>query len=756
MKSIHALCTLLAGLLFQSNAFALSESDILPAAEAFTPTLHADAATQTLQLRFDIQDGYYLYRDKISLSAQTDGLSVAPLQTPPGKTKDDEFFGEIEIYRGPVEAVATLSDTGGLSSAQLQVRYQGCADVGICYPPTTQTFDVDLAAFEAPSAPEPGEAPFSLSSFSSLSGGGADEFLEPDSAFRVDAKAGTDGTVLINFDIAEGYYLYKDKITVTGDASVAALSTDLPEGEIHEDAYFGRTETYRYVVPVQVHYNKASDSAENSLIEVNYQGCADEGLCYPPMSKTFNLALAPANAVTASDPSTAAVNSPAKSDTADSSSTPAVTEQDALATALGSSGSWTIAATFFGLGLLLAFTPCVFPMIPILSSLIVGQGEKISTGRAFILSLVYVLAMALTYTVVGIIVGLSGENVQAVFQNPWVLGAFAALFVLLSLSMFGFYELQMPAALQTRLTMLSNRQQGGTLTGVAIMGFLSALIVGPCVTAPLVGALIYIAQTGDAVTGGLALFSLSIGMGVPLILIGVSAGKFLPRAGAWMDNTKAVFGVLLLAVAIWMLERVLPFYATMLLSAALLIVCGVYLGALEPVQRESSRWRYLWKGLGILLILYGAVLLVGASAGGSSLLTPLKGVFTSGTSVQEQGLQFRQVKGVDGLNQALETARQNGQPVMLDFYADWCVSCKEMEHYTFPDPDVIQALSGVLLLQTDVTANDEQDKALLKHFGLFGPPAILFFDSKAEEVRNQRVMGFMNAADFAAQVRAAL
>jgi thioredoxin:protein disulfide reductase len=405
--------------------------------------------------------------------------------------------------------------------------------------------------------------------------------------------------------------------------------------------------------------------------------------------------------------------------------------------------------TFFGFGLLLAFTPCVFPMIPILSGIIIGQGKSVTTQRAFVLSVVYVLAMALTYTVVGVLVGLSGENIQALFQNPWVLGLFATVFVLLALAMFGFYELQMPSVIQSRLNSISNSQQSGNLAGVAIMGFLSALIVGPCVTAPLIGALIYIAQTGDAALGGAALFSLSMGMGLPLIAVGTSTGKWMPKAGPWMNAIKNLFGVLLLALAVWLLSRVLPAEITMALYAALAIASAVYMGAFEAVKENRNNWQKLWKAIGLILFLYGAALIIGALGGSQSLLQPLKGIVaaTKNTSM-ETHLAFRPIKGLDGLQQALEEAGRNKQPVMLDFYADWCVSCKEMEAFTFPDPAVRDALASFMLIKADVTVNDADDKALLKQLGLFGPPAIIFYNLAGEEITGHRVVGYMKAKDF--------
>jgi thiol:disulfide interchange protein DsbD len=432
-------------------------------------------------------------------------------------------------------------------------------------------------------------------------------------------------------------------------------------------------------------------------------------------------------------------------------------EQDRLASFLLEKPLWLSAGMFFLLGIGLAFTPCVFPMIPILSGIIIGQGTAITTRRAFTLSLVYVLAMALTYTIAGVVVALLGANLQIWFQDPWVLGTFAAVFVLLSLSMFGFYELQVPTSIQSRLSEISNRQGGGTLIGVGIMGFLSALIVGPCITAPLVAALLVIGQAGDPVLGATALFALSMGMGAPLLAIGTSAGKLLPRAGAWMDAVKAVFGVLLLAVAIWLVERVLPTAVTMALWAILLIVSAIYLGALDAIRDGATGWHRLWKGVGVVLLLYGALLLVGAAAGGRDVLQPLKGTTLAGATATgvEQTSAFRYVKGPQGLDQALREAASQSKPVMLDFYADWCVSCKEMEKYTFSDPRVQAAWSEAILLKTDVTANDAQDQALLKRFGLFGPPAILFFTPEGDELRDYRVVGFVPPERFSKHVHTA-
>jgi thiol:disulfide interchange protein DsbD len=582
--------------------------------------------------------------------------------------------------------------------------------------------------------------------FDDLGLGGQDDILEVDDAFQL-STAIEDNSFVAHWEIAEGHYLYQDKMNIIPSSeNIETSPLVLSPGDEKQDPIFNKL-LYVYHDSAEVSLPIVNtNGARDAVFKVKYQGCSEiSGICYPPQTREISVRL----------PEIVASANAAQTE---ASVVDVVSEQDRIADTLRQGDTWVTLLVFYGAGLLLALTPCVFPMIPILMGIIVGQGENQTVRSSFILSLVYVLAMALTYTVVGVLVGLSGENIQAWFQNPWIISAFVAIFIALSFSMFGFYELQMPASIQSKITQISNSQQGGTLTGVAIMGFLSALIVGPCVTAPLVGALIYIAETGDAALGGFALFALSVGMGTPLLAIGASAGKVLPKAGPWMDVVKAVFGVLLLGLGIWMLERVAPAVFTMALWAALLIVSAVYMGAMDTLPADASGWRKLWKGTGLLLLVYGIVLIVGLASGGRDLFHPLKGIALSGESGSEQTahLAFKQIKGVDGLNAALAEARAQSKTVMLDFYADWCVSCKEMEALTFTDPGVQQALANTVLLQADVTPNDEQDKALYKHFGIIGPPSIMFFDEKGNERKNFRVVGFVPADKFSAHVKQAL
>ncbi|MDP1708600.1 MAG: protein-disulfide reductase DsbD [Gammaproteobacteria bacterium] len=584
-----------------------------------------------------------------------------------------------------------------------------------------------------------------------LPGSDGQTFLEPDAAYAFSATAINGGhAIAARWQVADGYYMYRDKfrfeLVESNDVSLGAAQ--FPPSETKQDPNFGAVQVYHQDVEIVLPLLRTSAAPTAITLRVGYQGCAEAGFCYPPMTKTVSLQLPVASA--ANPLVGASANTGA----------PALTEQDQLARLLTGGSTAFALLTFFGLGLLLAFTPCVFPMVPILSSIIVGQGGMQNSRRAFMLSLVYVLAMAATYTIAGVAAGLFGSNLQAAFQSPWVLSSFSIVFVLLALSMFGLYKLQLPAALQTRLTRLSNSQQAGTLSGVALMGLFSALIVGPCVAAPLAAALIVIGQSGDAVLGGAALFTLSMGMGVPLLLVGTSLGKWLPRAGGWMSTVNAVFGVLLLALAVWLLERILPASVTLALWALLLIICAIYMGALERLQPEATGWRKLWKGVGVVMLIYGSLLAIGAASGGRDALQPLQNFAVAGadraiSAAALPALPFKQIKDLAQLQDEIMQARAAGKPVMLDFYADWCVSCKEMEKYTFSDPAVQQALSVAVLLQADVTADDATDRDLQKTLGVFGPPTMIFYGPDGQERTEYRLIGALGAKKFLTHVRSA-
>jgi thiol:disulfide interchange protein DsbD len=564
-------------------------------------------------------------------------------------------------------------------------------------------------------------------------------FLSPEQAFQFSSETQDSETIHLNWKIADGYHLYRDRFRFTlaesPSPSVELLPVELPHGVVLQEES-GPREAYYHQVGVDLHFKHLTGTAGPFSLKLRYQGCADQGLCYPPIEKT--LTLNPAEAAgPASSPSPAAHVVVQQS------------EQDRIAVTLKSGSLGWIALSFFGFGLLMAFTPCVFPMIPILSGIIVGQGATMTTPRALLLSASYVIASALTYTAFGIMAGLFGGNLQALFQSPWIIASFSGLFVLLALSMFGFYELQIPAFLQERVSALSGKQKGGTVLSAAVMGALSALIVGPCMAAPLAGALIYIGQTGDALLGGLALFAMGLGMGAPLMLIGASAGTLLPRAGSWMIAIKSMFGIIMLGIAVWMLQRVIPASFALLLWGLLLIIAAVFLGALDAVPQESSAGRKLSKGIGISLLVYGITLLTGAAADNNDVVHPLKGIALAGNRQQEKsGTAFRKLNSLAVLDAELEAARQAGQPVLLDFYADWCVSCREMERDTFADARVQAALAPYRLLQADVTENDDDAKALLSRYGLVGPPATLFFDRNGDERKESRLVGYIGPEDF--------
>ena len=569
----------------------------------------------------------------------------------------------------------------------------------------------------------------------------ADDFLPPEQAFRFSARQIDGQTVEVKFGIADGYYMYRERFAAAADpATVTLAPLELPAGKVKFDETFNKdVETYRHEVAFRVKSQNAS--APFTLI-VTSQGCADQGLCYPAMKSRFRV-----------EP-TAASSGPAAANSAEANSGDALGR---IATTLGSGNLGAIALLFFGFGLLLTFTPCVLPMLPIVSSIVVGEHAR--RMRAALVSVAYVLGMAVVYTALGVAAGLAGQGLQAALQNAWVLGAFAVLIALLSLSMFGLYELQLPAAWHHRLTQASNKLSGGQIVGAAVMGALSALIVSPCVTAPLAGALAYIAQTGNAAIGGTALFALSMGMGVPLVLVGMGAGNLLPRSGHWLIVTKAVFGFILLAVALWIVQPVLPVWVTMLLWGALLIGAAVFLRTFDSLPDGAGTTQRLGKVAGVLLALAGAAQLVGVAAGGRDPLQPLGSLMRASTNASAQaeahGVTFKRVKSVTELDAEVRNASAAGKPVMVDFYADWCVSCKEMERLTFTDARVRAALSDVVLLQADVTANNADDKALLKRFGLFGPPSTIFFDMQGREVK-ARVVGFERADTFLESLRRAL
>ena len=587
----------------------------------------------------------------------------------------------------------------------------------------------------------------SFADFSAFTDGVDDTFLHPDEAFKLDVVAKDSKTLEAVFTIAPGYYLYKDRIKfeIKDVALGTVTAVNLPAGDMKEDPNFGTQEVYHHNFAAGIALDNA---AKDVVLHARLQGCSEKGLCYAPQLKKLNIAMSDAPVANSVTRSAATTN------------TTVVESSEDEATSLLKSGKlWLIAAGFFGFGLLLSFTPCVLPMIPILSGIIVGdkKAHKAETSRlhSFNLSLAYVLGIALSYTIAGIAAGLSGQLLSNALQSPWMLSATALIFIVLSFSMFGFYELRLPSAIEERMVNTSNKLKSGQFLGVFIMGVISALIVSPCVAAPLAGALIYISQTRDVVLGGVALFALSIGMGVPLLLIGASAGHVLPKAGVWMTAVRSAFGVLMLAVAIFIVSPIIPTSVQLGLWAALLIIPAIYLHALDSLPLDSATgrshpWMRFWKGVGIMLLIMGIAMLIGALSGAKSPLQPLSGLSQSSSKQTNNHLPFVRVKNTAELDAHIDSA--NGKIVMLDFYADWCTSCKEMELLTFSDSDVKASLKDAVLLQADVTNNTPEDLALLQRFNLYGPPGIIFFNRSGQEIKPIRVIGYEGAPKFLATV----
>ncbi|MBC8007323.1 MAG: protein-disulfide reductase DsbD [Prolixibacteraceae bacterium] len=698
----------------------------------------------TVQVRYQIANGYYMYRERFSFAAAEGPVKIGVPRFPAGTVKDDEFFGKVETYRGALVIELPLKSSIPAAGFTLKVVSQGCADIGVCYTPLTQNAKLLPAAYSDAVLPDSRKSSGLLARLQEQSGriSGDEEFLPVEKAFTVDVRSADAQTLVVRFSPAESYYLYRDKMqfTIAPQAGAAIESVQLPRGETKQDPNFGQTEVFHEPVQALIRLRRDTPEQIRLVLNVGFQGCSAKGLCYPPVTRQFPMALAALATAPSTELSAEAGSSlPA----ADSIRQPAEDRQ--IAGLLGTGNFWLIMASFLGFGLLLSFTPCVLPMIPIVSGLIAGQGSKVTRLRGFTLAGTYVLGMAIAYAIAGVLAGLSGTLLSAALQNPWVLGAFAGIFVLLALSMFGVYELQLPTAWQSSAANTSNRLTGGTLAGVFAMGAMSAVIVGPCVAAPLAGALLYVSQSRDVLLGGAALFMMGLGMGLPLLVIGASAGALLPRAGSWMQAVKNFFGVLLLGAAVWMISPLIPVIAQMLCWSVLLIMSGIYLHAIDALPAGASGFRRLWKGFGVIALLMGIALLIGGLSGGRDLFQPLSGLrMRAGAEAREQ-TAFIRVASIAELDHALAGAEK---PVMLDFYADWCVSCKEMERLTFQDGNVKNALAALLLLQVDVTANSADDAALLKRFGLFGPPGIIFFDRHGKEIEGARVIGYRSAERF--------
>lgn len=702
-------------------------NEFLPPEQAFRFTTESDGTTVTVN--WDVAPGYYLYKSRMGLDSATPGVTLGNPSYPEGEIHEDEYFGKQTVFRRTFSVSAPI--TGRSPDGQtvdLKLKLQGCADAGLCYPPTTWDAKVQLPAAPATSGSPGASGAKGIDAILALTrerSSGSQDVLPQDQAFQIDVTAAGPDRVQITWAIADNHYIYRSRLkaeTTSDQARLGALT--LPKGKIKTDEFFGEQEVYYNEVTAILPVSRPPGGELELPLAISYQGCEEDRICYPPTTKNFSVTLPPGTG-------SAVVETH-------------VSEQDAKAEFIRTGNLFLVMGGFFVTGLLLAFTPCVLPMVPILSGIIAGQGSNVKTGRAFALSLSYVLGMAVTYTVAGAAFAAAGQQVQAVFQQPWILILFAGLFVVLALSMFGAFNIQMPTAIQTRLSQLSNRQASGTFGGVAVMGALSALIVTTCVAPPLIATYIVIGQSGDVARGVAALFSMSLGMGTPLLIVGTSAGKLLPKAGAWMDTVKRLFGVMMLGVAAWMLERIVPQYALLLWAVPVVIAAYLLLSTAKTFR--SGAW--VARFAGVAAAVYGAVLLAGATMGNTDPLAPL--------AAKHEELPFRTIKSVEDLEREVVAASASGRPVMVDFYADWCVSCKEMEKYTFTDSAVRAVLENAVLLRADVTLNDEHDQALLKHFGIFGPPTIAFYGADGQERANFRVVGYMKAPEFAALAKQAL
>ncbi len=729
--SLLLLLALLGGVRGQST-------ELLEANRAFAFSAEVIGA-ERVALSWKIADGYYMYRSKFRASVIEGAAKLGELTLPKGKIKSDEFFGEQEIYTKNVVIHAAI-ERGDASAAQsilIEMTGQGCNEpIGVCYPPVQQTAAVQLIPVSMNNNTESnivqGGAIDSLASLKNLlnAENNQPEFLHPDQAFKFDIYSENARSLIARFDIADGYYLYRDKISFQSQtAGVTLAEYQLPSGIKKEDEYFGLSETYYHGFEAVLPLKQQPQAGGKARLTVTYQGCADKGICYPPIKKNVLVDLMPINTAQAS------VSTTAVAGFGDSSLT---------------GGFWGYVLGAFGVGLLLTFTPCVLPLVPIMSSFIVGQSGGITRARGGLLSIVYVLGTAVTYTAVGIVAGASGDQLQAYFQNIWFVGFLSIVLVLLALSMFGLYEIQMPNVVQSRLQQTSANLAGGKLAMVFVLGIISALIVGACVSPLLIGALGVAIVKGDPVLGGAIMFSMALGMGLFLVLLGLGLGTLLPRAGPWMDHIKYAFGVVLVGTAIYLLETI-PWIPVLYLWSLLLVVTAVFCGALQSLPQGAGPWQYLGKGLGVFLLVWGVLALMGGMGGNRDILRPID-IAGWGSTVQHTGsaqVEFVRVENLGDLDARLELARLEQKPVMLDYYADWCIDCVRMEKATFKHAKVGQVLADFILLQVDVTdAADDSTNAVKKRYGVYGPPAMLFFDRNGRERTDLRRYGFMPPEEF--------
>ncbi|VAW42358.1 Cytochrome c-type biogenesis protein DsbD, protein-disulfide reductase [hydrothermal vent metagenome] len=732
------LTSLIFASLFSTRLLALEPDELLDVDIAFVAEI-VEVNTEDIKLRFKVADEYYLYKHAFSFANKDNVVKFGTAQIPDGEKKVDEFFGEVETYRHQVDIVIPYENIAGVASTKFEFTYQGCADAGICYPPQTKilTLNLPVPQDSVLHAANPLVGNTAIKGGLGLTNsdewsGQLDTVLPEDKAFLFETIAMDANTLSARFSISDNVYLYKDQVKLTSltkGIDIGALH--FPASVIKDDPHFGEVEVFFGVIEVGVDISREAGSTNTLILQAEFLGCIDEGICYPPSIRTISVDL-PAI--------TTAISANKQTDKTKIDKTMQLSEQDQIQVDLEVNAWWKTILKFFGFGLLLALTPCVFPMIPILSGLIMGQGN-ISRRRAFTLSLIYVLAMAMAYTIAGVIAGLLGANIQAALQKPWIIITFSMVFVALAMSMFGYYELQLPSSWQNKLSKLSNKQKSGSYIGVGIMGFVSAIIVGPCVAPPLAGAVLYISNTGDPIVGGFALFAMSMGMGVPLLLIGASAGKWMPSSGGWMNVVKAFFGIALLAMAIWFLARIIPGPVSLAMYGILALLSSIFWYRYALKNGVKGKMTILFLVFKIILISIGTVQIIGAIKGNSDPLNPL---------TVRQKMQFQMVKSYAEVQQVIQ---QSDKLVLLDFYADWCIECTRMEESTYAQASVQKELENFLVLKADVTAQDAVDKELMRKFKIIGPPATLFFGTDNQLIKHSSFFGFKGPDEFIEHLR---
>lgn len=729
MRKISALLALLLTVVaFTANAGVIDAQDNLLAPERAFAFSGKAAGPDAIEASWKIAPGYYMYRDKFKFELVSPaGATLGAPDYPMAIRKHDEFFGDVETYRNRVRIRVPVTGAAG-EAVRLRITGQGCADRGVCYPPMTHNVSFTLAP-----AKNAVESVTSLAQLGKrLDGGGDRQFLMPDEAFKLRVEPAGADAVAAHIAIAPGYYLYKNKIRfeLAPNKAVSLGAYTLPPADVENDPYFGRTEIYHNAVDVRLPLTRRDGGAQAVELIAHYQGCAEKGICYPPQTRKVALTLTQAGAPTVAGGATGA---------------------EAAGGHAARSLVWQMLLAF-GLGIGLSFTACVLPMIPILSSVIVGQhGRAQGKWRSGLLSYAYVLGTAVTYTAAGAVAGATGDQLQAHFQNTWAIGALTVVLLLMALAMFGVYDVQMPSAIQSRLQNRSNRFGGGGFAGAFLLGLFSALIVGACVSPILFSVLALAMATHDPVLGGAIMFALAHGQGLILIAIGLGAGFLLPKAGPWMTYVKQAFGVMLLGLAIYLLSA-LPQVPVLFLWAALLVMVGVYLRATQALPEGSSGWAYFFKGVGTLSLLWGVLALLGGMTGQRDILHPIDlsqslAPASTQTAVVEQPL-FKRVTTLAAVERELARAKAEGKPAILDFYASWCTDCVRMERGTFADPRVRAALQRFVLVQADVTENDANAKAIKQRFGVFGPPAMLFFGPDGTEKAALRFYGFKRPDEF--------